>query len=639
MQRKDLLKRKNIRYAEYYNMIGIQDKLYADSKNNIVFKNLISIIGSDANIKLAYRSLKTNKGSKTAGVDGQTFDDLESLSESELVKRVRGKIYNYQPKAVRRIYIPKASGKMRPLGIPTVLDRIVQQCVLQVLEPICEAKFYDKSYGFRPNRSTKHAVAMCYKLAQHDGFCYVVDFDIKGFFDNVNHSKLLKQIWTMGVHDKNLLCLIGKMLRASIDEKGNRTIPKKGTPQGGVLSPLLANIVLNELDWWIASQWEDMPMHKPNPSDVLPNKNGSLNKGAKYTRLRKTRLKECHLVRYADDFKIFCKTYQDAVRLKHATEQWIMDRLKLEVSAEKTKVTNLKRNYSEFLGIKFKLIPKRKKWVIKSHMTDKALSNERRKLSDAMTDVCKSHNLEVAQHNDVTKYNQMVVGVHEYYNMATMICWDMHNVYPPIGCKLRRARNRNSVKATQPANLKGAMDKYFHQKYKDSKAIRYINGMIIVPVAYCKTKPPMCHSPTINRYTPKGREAIHRMLLMEAYGDVLRKLSETKFDNMSIEQSDNMLSRFVAAKGRCEVSRKPLDYEDVACHRLHPRKYGGTDEYTNLRIVHKDMERLLYAEDLNTIKKLVTGLDCRDTAKITKINKWRGFIDKEPINLITLNKL
>lgn len=639
MQRKDLLKRKSIRYAEYYNMVDIQDKLYAESKNNKVFKNLIDIISSDANIKLAYRNLKTNKGSNTAGVDGMTFRDLEKYSEAELVNRVKGKIYNYKPKAVRRVYIPKSNGKLRPLGIPTVMDRIVQQCVLQVMEPICEAKFYGKSYGFRPNRSTKNAVAMCYKLTQHDGFHYVVDIDIKGFFDNVNHAKLLKQIWTMGIQDKNLLCLIGKMLRAPIEEKGVRTVPDKGTPQGGVLSPLLANIVLNELDWWIASQWENMPMHNPNPSDVIVNKNGSLNYGAKYYRMRKTKLKECHLVRYADDFKIFCKNYQDAIRLKHATEQWLVERLRLEVSKEKTKVTNLEKNYSEFLGIKFKLIRKGKRWAIKSHMTDKAIKNERRKLSNAMTNVCKSHNLKLAQHNDLVTYNQMVVGVHEYYNMATMICWDMHNMYPPIGSKLRRARGRNSIKATPPPQLYGAMDKYFYEKYKDSKAIRYINGMIIVPVAYCRTKPPMCYSPSVNRYTPEGREAIHNMLLKEAYGDVLKQLSETKFENMSIEQSDNMLSRFVAAKGRCGVTKKPLAFEDVYCHKLHRKEDGGTDEYSNLRIVHRDVEKLINEEDLNTIKELINKLNCRDTAKLTKINKWRGFIGKEPINLPTLNRL
>ena len=193
-----------------------------------------------------------------------------------------------------------------------------------------------------------------------------MDVDIKGFFDNVNHAKLLKQIWTLGIQDKNLLCLIGKMLKAPIEDKGERFVPDKGTPQGGVLSPLLANIVLNELDWWIASQWEEMPVHHVLPSDTYSNKNGTLNKGNLYKKLRKSKLKECHIIRYADDFKIFCKTYGEAIRLKYAVEEWLMDRLKLETSKEKSKITNLKTGYSEFLGIKFKLIRKSGKWVITS---------------------------------------------------------------------------------------------------------------------------------------------------------------------------------------------------------------------------------------------------------------------------------
>ena len=395
MQGKEKL-RKSIRYAEYYGMVETLDELYEASAKNKTFKNLISIISSDANIKMAFRNLKTNDGSNTPGVDGKTFVDLKQIPEDEFIRIVRDKIRNYQPKAVRRVYIPKPNGKLRPLGIPTVIDRVVQQCVLQVMEPICEAKFYKHSYGFRPCRGTHHAVAVCYKLAQKDGYHFVVDVDIKGFFDNVDHGKLLKQIWSMGIQDKQLISLISRMLKAPIEEKGERAIPEKGTPQGGVLSPLLANIVLNELDWWVASQWEEMPVKHPLRSDIYRNKNGSLNKGNLYKRLRATNLKECHIVRYADDFKIFCKSYKDAIRLKNAVKKWLMDRLKLETSSEKSKVTNLTTGYSEFLGIKFKLYRKGGRWAIRSHMADKAIDRQKGKLKQAMAKACKSHETEEA---------------------------------------------------------------------------------------------------------------------------------------------------------------------------------------------------------------------------------------------------
>lgn len=639
MQRKELLKKSAIRYAEYYGMVEVQDALYADSASEKIFTNLISIIGSDANIKMAYRNLKSNKGSSTPGVDGKTFKDLAEMSEEALVQCVRDKILNYQPKAVRRVYIPKPNGKMRPLGIPTVLDRIVQQSVLQVMEPICEAKFYRHSYGFRPNRSTKNAVAVCYKLAQVDGFHYVVDVDIKGFFDNVDHGKLLKQIWTMGIRDKRLISLIGKMLKAPIEENGVRTVPDKGTPQGGVLSPLLANIVLNELDWWIASQWEEMPAKHPLKSDIYMNKNGTPNKGNLYKKLRQSRLKECHIVRYADDFKIFCRSYSDASKLKHAVEQWLMDRLKLETSPDKSRITNLTKGYSDFLGIKFKLYKKGKKWSIKSHMTDKAINSQRVKLKNAMAQACKSHESEQSQHDDLIRYNQAVIGMHQYYNMATMINADVHRLFPSIDITMKtRLNSRADLSKEKPPTLKGAMDEYFYQKYGESKQVRYINGMIVIPVAYCRTQNPMFYRVDTNRYTPQGRERIHRMLAKSEYGETLLKLSRDNDTNHSIEFCDNRLSRFVASKGKCELSKVSLAFEDVECIYLNPPSQGGTDEYANLRIVHKDIKSLIYSNDVKIIKSLIDLFDCRAPAKIAKLNKWRAKAGLEAINLITINQ-
>ena len=294
-------KKQQLRNYEYYNMQVVFDQLYKNSKENAKFTKLTKIIASENNIKLAYRSIKGNKGSKTKGTDGKTIVDYEGMKEEDFIQYFQDKIENYQPLSVRRVEIPKPNGKTRPLGIPCMEDRIVQQCIKQVLEPICEAKFYEHSYGFRPNRSTRHAVARYSYLVNIMKLHYVIDVDIKGFFDNVNHSKLLKQMWSLGIRDKKLLSIISKILKSEIEGIG---MSSKGTPQGGIISPLLSNVVLNELDWWIASQWER-----------LPTRHEYSGTNHKYRAIRNTDLKEMHIVRYADDFKIFCSNPKSAQKV------------------------------------------------------------------------------------------------------------------------------------------------------------------------------------------------------------------------------------------------------------------------------------------------------------------------------------
>lgn len=319
---------------------------------------MFDIIASKENVLLAYRKIKRNKGSKTAGVNGHKIKDWETKNIDDYVSYIQERLNNYIPQAIRRVNIPKPNGKLRPLGIPCIEDRLIQQAIKQVLEPICEAKFYEHSYGFRPNRGTEQAIAYAIKKVNIDKCYYVVDVDIKGFFDNVNHGKLLKQLWTIGIQDKKVISIISAMLKAEVKGIGE---PDKGTPQGGVLSPLLANVVLNELDWWIASQWQNFKTNRK--FNEQPNK---------YKHLRKSKLKEMYLVRYADDFKIFCKNQTDANKIFEAVKQWLKERLSLDINEEKSQIIDIRKKSSEFLGFQLKAYKKKKKWIIVSHMTEKA---------------------------------------------------------------------------------------------------------------------------------------------------------------------------------------------------------------------------------------------------------------------------
>ena len=172
-----------LRHAEYYDMQDTFDELYQKSMNGEKFEDLMDLILSRDNILLAYRNMKANKGSYTAGTDNRNITEIGQMAPDMVVEKVRfivtGSQHGYRPKPVRRKDIPKPNGKLRPLGIPCIWDRLIQQCIKQVLEPICEAKFYNNSYGFRPNRSVEHATSKTYTMLQRMNLHYIIEFDIK----------------------------------------------------------------------------------------------------------------------------------------------------------------------------------------------------------------------------------------------------------------------------------------------------------------------------------------------------------------------------------------------------------------------------------------------------------------------------
>lgn len=272
---------------------------------------LLEMILSPTNLNKAYRQVKSNKGS--GGIDGLGVDELLNyllIHKDELLQSIiRGK---YKPNPVRRVEIPKEGGKKRQLGIPTVVDRVIQQAIAQILSPIYEPLFSNNSYGFRPKRSAHDALKQCQNYITA-GYKYTVDMDLEKYFDTVSHSKLI-EVLSRTIKDGRVISLIHRFMNAGVIEKGQFVETRVGVPQGGPLSPLLSNIMLNELD-------------------------------------KELEIRGHKFVRYADDCMILCKSKRAAQRTLDHIIPFIEGKLYLKVNKEKTVVAHVKN--VKFLGYGF----------------------------------------------------------------------------------------------------------------------------------------------------------------------------------------------------------------------------------------------------------------------------------------------
>lgn len=619
---------KSERNAERYDAKETGYKLYSDSQSGKIFDRLMPLVLSDQNIILAYRNICKNGGSKTPGTDGKTITDIQRLTIDEVIEKVRNKLKYYQPKKVRRVEIPKDNGKKRPLGIPSIWDRLIQQCILQILEPICEAKFHERNNGFRPYRSTENAIAQCYKMAQLQHLHYVVDVDIVGFFDNINHSKLIRQLWNIGIRDRKLIMIVKQMLKAEILFNDIVITPETGTPQGGILSPLLANVVLNELDWWIAKQWEVFKIREGASGLEFPKRDAegnvyTVDMAQKWKKMRNTtELKEMYIVRYADDFKIFCRDYVTAKKTMEATKKWLSENLHLETSDEKSGITNLRKNYTTFLGIKFKVVLKGEKWVIKSRIADKSAKKVTQKLQAAWGDIKNPSNA-----NDINRYvdrfNAMVVGMHNYYAMATHVSGDFSEIaFKAVG----KSNGMNHNGKFLPLEKHGEFTSLFlKDRYGKSKRCRWIKGRVIVPVSYVQHVYPKYKRRDVNKYIPKYTDNQNCISFT-----IMKYMMENAELFPTLEMADNALSRYIAQKGKCAILHVELSLTDMVClHIKHP-KGERNDTYKNLIIVSKDMAKLIKATTEKAVREILRGYNL--TAEMQeKINKLRVHRELETI--------
>jgi len=353
----------------------------------------------------------------------------------------------------------------------------------------------------------------------------------------------------------------------------------------------------------VANQWEYLKTRYKYSREV-----------EKYRPLREsTKLKEMFIVRYCDDFKILCKDYKTAYKISKAVESWLSERLNLEINRDKSKVINLRKNYSEFLGFKQKVRTKGKKQIAKTHISEKSKENIKNKIRKAIKIMSSK-----ATATNVSYYNAVILGIHNYYKIANQLYKDFRQLAYGLNKSLYNKTNR--IRGKRGEKSKAYQKIYGHSKRK----VIYIAKIAIFPMAVVKYKMALNFQPEICNYTVEGREKIHNNL-KGISSNTIRFLLENPVKSETTEYNDNRISLYIGQDGRDYVTKSSLIIGKMEVHHRKPRSKGGDDSYKNLILLSDDIHKLIHATNPETIERYLTQVRL-DHKGLKKLNTLRNEI-------------
>jgi RNA-directed DNA polymerase len=523
--------------------------------------HLLSKRSRAAKILAVHRICQVNKGRHTAGIDGIAMPTLKEERLQVMEKLLDGTDITKKPDPIRRVYIPKPNGKQRPLGIPTIHDRIVQEIIRQSIEPVCEYHFQPCSYGFRPKRSCHDAIVDLHnKLSQRGARRWIIEGDIEGCFDNIKHDHIISTLreWDIPTAITNI---INNMLKAKIMEGMILTPSETGTPQGGVISPMLANVALTCLD-------EIMPQvceyNGRNP-----------------------------MVRYADDFVIVAKDKEQAIETKSYITEYLKTTTGLKLSDEKTHITEISDGF-DFLGFN---IRKYKDQLLMKPSKDK-VNNVKRKIRETLTSTQNPVKL-------IRRLNSVLIGWGNYYRHVAS-----KKTFQNIRYALWNGTTLWCSKK-HPSRPKAFWIERYYEKVNKDKWTFFYEGRKLIDIARIP----------VRRFIKVRSD----MRVYDANASDYWEKREYVNAKNSIYGSPNLTKLFCAQKGKCDYCGQSITDEQVRettihKHHMRPRSEGGNWKPSNLRLLHVECHKSLHS--MYSRKEMVDymnkGIDYLRLMKSTK---------------------